>query len=151
MRSMKNNYSKKVIDVIEYSREEAARLQNSYIGPEHLMLGLLREGNGNAVTILQEMNADLTQIKKEIEHEIRNTYETGEMPLNDITISKSTERVLRMSMLEARIFKSERTRTEHLLLALLKEEFNTAAQILGRTGIDYHAVYGRSLDRKSVV
>ena len=143
MRSMKNNYSKKVIDVIEYSREEAARLQNSYIGPEHLMLGLLREGNGNAVTILQEMNADLTQIKKEIEHEIRNTYETGEMPLNDITISKSTERVLRMSMLEARIFKSERTRTEHLLLALLKEEFNTAAQILGRTGIDYHAVYGR--------
>jgi len=77
---MKNNYSKKVIDVIEYSREEAARLQNSYIGPEHLMLGLLREGNGNAVTILQEMNADLTQIKKEIEHEIRNTYETGEMP-----------------------------------------------------------------------
>ena len=72
MRSMKNNYSKKVIDVIEYSREEAARLQNSYIGPEHLMLGLLREGNGNAVTILQEMNADLTQIKKEIEHEIRN-------------------------------------------------------------------------------
>lgn len=140
---MKNNYSKKVIDVIEYSREEAARLQNSYIGPEHLMLGLLREGNGNAVTILQEMNADLTQIKKEIEHEIRNTYETGEMPLNDITISKSTERVLRMSMLEARIFKSERTRTEHLLLALLKEEFNTAAQILGRTGIDYHAVYGR--------
>lgn len=68
---MKNNYSKKVIDVIEYSREEAARLQNSYIGPEHLMLGLLREGNGNAVTILQEMNADLTQIKKEIEHEIR--------------------------------------------------------------------------------
>lgn len=142
MRSMKNNYSKKVIDVIEYSREEAARLQNSYIGPEHLMLGLLREGNGNAVTILQEMNADLTQIKKEIEHEIRNTYETGEMPLNDITISKSTERVLRMSMLEARIFKSERTRTEHLLLALLKEEFNTAAQILGRTGIDYHAVYG---------
>ena len=143
MRSMKNNYSKKVIDVIEYSREEAARLQNSYIGPEHLMLGLLREGNGNAVSILQEMNADLTQIKKEIEHEIRNTYETGEMPLNDISISKSTERVLRMSMLEARIFKSERTRTEHLLLALLKEEFNTAAQILGRTGIDYRAVYGR--------
>ncbi|MGP1462104.1 ATP-dependent Clp protease ATP-binding subunit [Tannerella sp.] len=140
---MKNNYSKKVIDVIEYSREEAARLQNSYIGPEHLMLGLLREGNGNAVSILQEMNADLTQIKKEIEHEIRNTYETGEMPLNDISISKSTERVLRMSMLEARIFKSERTRTEHLLLALLKEKFNTAAQILGRTGIDYRVVYGR--------
>ena len=73
MRSMKNNYSKKVIDVIEYSREEAARLQNSYIGPEHLMLGLLREGNGNAVSILQEMNADLTQIKKEMntKYEIR--------------------------------------------------------------------------------
>ena len=59
MRSMKNNYSKKVIDVIEYSREEAARLQNSYIGPEHLMLGLLREGNGNAVTILREMTVQV--------------------------------------------------------------------------------------------
>lgn len=141
--NMKNNYSKKLIDVIEYSREEAARLQNSYIGPEHLMLGLLREGNCNAVSILDGMNADLKQIKKDIELEIRNPFDMDNLPLSDIAISKNTERVLRISMLEARKFNSERTRTEHLLLALLKEEFNTAAQILSRMGIDYHTIYNQ--------
>ena len=62
--NMKNNYSKRLIDVIEYSREEAARLQNSYIGPEHLMLGIIRDGDGKAMQLLHDLHADVFDIKK---------------------------------------------------------------------------------------
>ena len=64
---MKNNYSKRLRDVIEYSREEAMRLMNSYIGPEHLMLGIIRDGEGKAIQIIQKLHADEWDIKKEIE------------------------------------------------------------------------------------
>ena len=138
---MKNNYSKRLIDVIEYSREEAARLQNSYIGPEHLMLGIIRDGDGKAMQLLHDLHADVFDIKKRIEQEIKNTFETEESELHDIAISKTTERVLRMSMLESRLFKTDETGTEHLLLAILKEEFNVAAKVLGEAGINYRNVY----------
>ena len=141
MKSMSNSYSKRMIDVIESGREEASRLQSGYIGPEHLMLALLREGDGNAIRILQEFQVSLTQIKQDIELEIRNTVD--DTAPGDIAVTKSTERVLRISMLEARMFKSDRTRTEHLLLALLKEECNTVAQVLNQSGIDYRMVYDR--------
>lgn len=140
--SMKNNYSKRLIDVIEYSREEAMRLQNSYIGPEHLMLGIIRDGEGKAIQILQELNADALDIKRRIEKEIKNTFELDDdTQPHEIAISKTTERVLRMSMLESRMFKSEETDTEHLLLAILKEEFNVAAKVLNEAGINYRSVY----------
>ncbi len=129
------------MDVLEYSREEAARLQNSYIGPEHLMLGIIRDGGGRAIEILHELNADIYDIKKDIEQDIRNSYEVDDSSKAEIAISKTTERVLRMSMLEARLFKSEETGTEHLLLAILKEEFNVAAKVLGESGITYRSVY----------
>jgi ATP-dependent Clp protease ATP-binding subunit ClpC len=138
---MKNNYSKKLIDVISYSREEAARLRNGYIGPEHLMLGIIRDGESKAIEILHELNADIYDIKKEIEQDIRTSFEVEEVPESNIVISKTSERVLRMSMLEARMFKSEQTNTEHLLLAILKEEFNIAAKVLGKAGITYRSVY----------
>lgn len=138
--NMKNNYSKRLIDVIEYSREEATRLQNSYIGPEHLMLGIIRDGEGKAIRILQELSVDAFDIKRKIEQEIKNTFETDDTQ-HEIAISKTTERVLRMSMLESRMFKSEETGTEHLLLAILKEEFNVAAKVLAEAGIDYRTVY----------
>ncbi|MCD8263015.1 MAG: ATP-dependent Clp protease ATP-binding subunit [Tannerellaceae bacterium] len=138
---MKNNYSKRLIDVIGYSCEEAARLQNSYIGPEHLMLGIIRDGEGKAMQIMHELNADVTEIKRKIEKEIKNTFEPEEDIQHDIAISKLTERVLRMSMLEARLFKKEETGTEHLLLAILKEEFNVAAKVLNEEGVNYREVY----------
>ena len=97
MMIMKNSYSKRMIDVIEAGREEASRLQNSYIGPEHLLLGLLRKGDGNAIRILQELQVDLTQIKQNIELEIRNT--NNETSTTDIAVRKNAERVLRISML----------------------------------------------------
>lgn len=128
-------------DVIEAGREEAGRLQNGYIGPEHLMLALLREGDGNAIRILQDFQANLTQIKQDIELEISNTVD--DTAPGDIAVTKSAERVLRISMLEARMFKSDVTRTEHLLLALLKEEYNIVAQVLNQSGITYRMVYDR--------
>ena len=140
---MENNYSKQLIDVIEYSREEAARLQNSYIGPEHLMLGVIRNETCSAAKLLQELPANLLAIKKMIENEIRNTSDTDDLALNDIAINKKTERILRMSMLESRLFKSEETSTEHLLLAILKDDMNMAAQILIEKGITYHSIYNK--------
>ena len=141
MKSMSNSYSKRMNDVIEAGREEASRLQNGYIGPEHLMLALLREGDGNAIRILHGFQANLTQIKQDIELEISNTVD--DTAPGDIAVTKSAERVLRISMLEARMFKSDVTRTEHLLLALLKEEYNIVAQVLNQSGITYRMVYDR--------
>jgi len=138
---MSNSYSKRMNDVIEAGREEASRLQNGYIGPEHLMLALLREGDGNAIRILHGFQANLTQIKQDIELEISNTVD--DTAPGDIAVTKSAERVLRISMLEARMFKSDVTRTEHLLLALLKEEYNIVAQVLNQSGITYRMVYDR--------
>ena len=129
------------MDVIEYSREEAARLQNSYIGPEHLMLGIIRDGEGKAVQALRELNVDEWDIKRKIEQEIKNTIDAEDAVQHDIAISKTTERVLRMSMLESRLFKKKETGTEHLLLAILKEEFNVAAKVLNEAGITYRSIY----------
>ena len=144
--SMKN-YSKRLFDVIEFSREEAARLQNSYIGPEHLMLGIIREGEGEAIRILRELHADPIGIKRKIEAEIKNTLDSEDSIQHEITVSKTTERVLRMSVLESRLFKKEETGTEHLLLAILKEEFNVAAKILNEAGISYREVYNALIGR----
>jgi ATP-dependent Clp protease ATP-binding subunit ClpC len=138
---MKNNYSKQLFDVIEYSREEAQRLQDSYIGPEHLMLGIIREQTGRAMQVLEELNVDTLDLKKRIESEVRVNSDNDNATQHDITISKTTERVLRMSILEARMFKSDETGTEHLLLAILKEGDNLAARLLGNVGINYRKVY----------
>ncbi|MGM9760297.1 MAG: Clp protease N-terminal domain-containing protein, partial [Parabacteroides sp.] len=130
---MKDNYSQRLLDVIEYSREEAARLQNSYVGPEHLLLGIIRDGEGLAVEILKDFHVNLSEVKKRIEREIKNTMDAG-VSVREVAITKLAERVLRMSMLEARSLKSEETDTEHLLLALLKEEVNVATRILMEQG-----------------
>lgn len=138
---MKNNYTQRVIDVITYSREEALRLQNSYIGPEHLMLGILREGTGRAIEALQELNVNISTIKNQIEEEIKNTIDSDTPVLNEIAISKTSERVLKMSMLESRMFKCDYTDSEHLLLAILKEQFNVAAKVLNEYNIFYHNLF----------
>ncbi|MDR0349197.1 MAG: ATP-dependent Clp protease ATP-binding subunit [Tannerella sp.] len=140
---MKNNYSKQLIDVIEYSREEAVRLQNSYIGPEHLMLGVIRDAECSAAKLLRELHTDLLIIKKKIEHETQNFSQSEDLALSDIAIHRKTERILRMSMLESRLLQSEETGTEHLLLAILKEDMNIAAQILNEKGITYRSIFNK--------
>ena len=137
---MKNNYTKRLFDVLQYSREEAVRLQSNFIGPEHLMLGILRDGDGKAFNMLTDLNANLSLIKRKIEQNIKNISDDG-YDNEEIAVTKETERVLRMSMLEARLFKENETGTDHLLLALLKDDNNIAAHILNEENIDYKVIY----------
>jgi len=138
---IRNNYTKRLKDAIEYSREEASRLQNSYIGGEHLMLGVLREGESKACAILRSLNIDLSELKRVIENEVRNeAAESVYTPLNKITISKAAEQLLRMCMLESRQLKSKQVGTEHLLLSILKDKINVVSEYLGFQGVDYSSV-----------
>ncbi len=137
---MKNNYTKRLFDVLQYSREEAVRLQSSYIGPEHLMLGILRDGNGIAYDTLAELDVNLSLLKKKIEQNLKNSFDDS-FDHSEIAVTKETERVLRMSMLEAKLFKKTETGTEHLLLAILKDANNTAATVLMEENVDYRTVY----------
>lgn len=145
---MKENYSERLRDVIEYSREEAGRLQNSYIGPEHLMLGIIREGSCRAYHLLESLHVNPYTLKKLIEQEVRNIMDPDYVP-QEITISKSTQKVLRSSVAECAKMHSDRIGTEHLLLALLKEE-SLVARLLSDSGISYEMVQDRidAQDRK---
>jgi ATP-dependent Clp protease ATP-binding subunit ClpC len=123
---------------MSYSREEALRLGHDYIGPEHLLLGLIREGESTAVKILRALSVDLNRLRKTIEDSIRST--SVSVNIGNIPLTKQTERVLRVTMIEAKMHKSEVVGTEHLLLSILRDEDNIAAQILARFGVDYNAV-----------
>jgi ATPases with chaperone activity, ATP-binding subunit len=139
---MSDFYEKRLVEVFEYSKEEARRLQNSYIGPEHLLLGIIKEGTGVCVEAFKSFNVDIVDIKRQIDEEVKNTPDS-ELPVqSEITTSKVTERILKMSLLEARIFKSETSDSEHLLLAILKEEHNIAAKILNDNSLYYRDLFG---------
>ena len=118
---MDNNFSQRVRDIMAYSREEAERLQNNYIGPEHLMLAILRDGEGMAIQVLQDFDVDITSLKNYIDERFRQIQEPFD-GTRELVINKSTEKALKMSILEARLTKSKETGSEHILLALLKEK-----------------------------
>ena len=134
---MNNKFSKRVKDIMAYSREEAGRLQNNYIGPEHLLLGILRDGDGLAIQILQDFEVNLKSLKERIDTQIRQVQEPYEEENNELVINKNTEKVLKMSILEARLTKSAPTDSEHLLLALLKEKKTLINSILESFNINY--------------
>ena len=106
---MDNNFSQRVRDIMAYSREEAGRLQNNYIGPEHLMLGILRDGAGLAVQVLQDFDIDLRALKENIDSQIRYVQEPYDGSGGELVINKNTEKVLKMSILEARLMRSAET------------------------------------------
>jgi ATPases with chaperone activity, ATP-binding subunit len=136
-----NNYTEKLNRIIGHSKEEALRLLNGYIGPEHLVLAIFRDNTNNAVEALRDLSINIQGIKKQIDEEIRNTAETDSIVQDKIAITKTAERIIRMSMLESRLFKAQETDTEHLLLAILKEQFSTAARILNEHGLFYRDFY----------
>lgn len=144
---MNNQFSQRVSDIITYSREEAVRLRSRHIGPEHLLLGMLRDGSGKAIEILQRLGADLLHIKKEVESNLlKNTpaYDgqtVAEDPNANMPLSPLSARILKMCMLEARLLKSPTADAEHMLLAILKEGDNPAAIALKENNIDYQSVY----------
>lgn len=125
---MEGNFSNRVRDVISYSREEALRLGHDYIGTEHLLLGIIREGEGIAVKILRNLDCDLFKLKKAIEDTVRSTG--GTLTVGNIPLTKQAEKVLKITYLEAKLYKSDVIGTEHLLLSLLRDDENIAAQIL---------------------
>lgn len=135
---MEGNFSSKVRDVIQFSREEALRLGHDYIGTEHLILGIVRLGDGVAIRILKNLNCDLFKLKKTIEDTVRGTG--GTVTVGNIPLTKQAEKVLRITYLEAKLYKSDTIGTEHLLLSLLRDEENIAAQILQQFNITYDAV-----------
>ncbi len=132
------NFSNRVQDVIRLSREEAIRLGHDYIGTEHLLLGIIREGEGIAVKILRNLGADLYKIKKAIEDTVRSSGTT--LTIGQIPLTKQAEKVLKITYLEAKLYKSDVIGTEHLLLSLLRDEDNIAAQILNQFSVTYDAV-----------
>lgn len=135
---MEGNFSSKVRDVIQFSREEALRLGHDYIGTEHLILGIVRLGDGVAVRILKNLDCDLFKLKKTIEDTVRGTG--GSVQVGNIPLTKQAEKVLRITYLEAKLYKSDTIGTEHLLLSLLRDDENIAAQILQQFSISYDAV-----------
>ncbi|MDO5523179.1 MAG: ATP-dependent Clp protease ATP-binding subunit, partial [Bacteroidia bacterium] len=137
---MDNNFSQKVRDIMAYSREEAERLQNNYIGPEHLMLAILRDGDGMAIQVLQDFDVDIKHLKNYIDDRFRQIQEPYD-GTRELVINKSTEKTLKMSILEARLTKSTETDSEHLLLALLKDKNTPINDILAQFKIDYSSAF----------
>ncbi|MBP6176171.1 MAG: ATP-dependent Clp protease ATP-binding subunit [Fermentimonas sp.] len=137
---MDNNFSQRVRDIMAYSREEAGRLQNNYIGPEHLMLGILRDGDGLAIQVLQDFDIDLHVLKDYIDSHVRSIQEPYD-GTSELVINKNTEKALKMSILEARLTKSIETDTEHILLALLKEKNTLIYDILKQFQLDYSSAF----------
>jgi len=135
---IRNNFSQRVQVVIQLSREEALRLGHDYIGTEHLLLGLIREGGGVAIEIMQNLELDLDEITKAVEDAVRSTG--GTITVGNIPFTKRAERVLRVAAAEAERFKSNVIGTEHLLLALLRDGEGVAAQTLFAYNVTYESV-----------
>jgi ATP-dependent Clp protease ATP-binding subunit ClpC len=139
---MEAKFSNRVKEVISLSREEALRLGHDYIGTEHLLLGLIREGEGVAVAVLKKLGVPLDDLRAEIEkiskgtashvHDVKN--------LTNIPLTKASEKVLKITYLEAKIFKAQLIGTEHLLLSILRDKDNLASQLLSRYDVVYETV-----------
>ncbi|MCH2234154.1 MAG: ATP-dependent Clp protease ATP-binding subunit [Crocinitomicaceae bacterium] len=136
---MDANFSARAKDVLSYSREEALRLGNDYLGVEHLLLGILREGEGLAIRLLTEFQVDLGQVRAEVEKTLKeNSVKT--LSASNIPLVKQAEKVLKVTYLEAKFFKSSKVGTEHILLAILREENNLGTRILNKYGVLYENV-----------
>jgi ATP-dependent Clp protease ATP-binding subunit ClpC len=136
---MESNFSQRVKDVITYSREEALRLGHDYIGIEHLLLGMIREGQGIGIQILNSLGADLNELRRKIE----SSTKMGSSSINhlsNIPLVKQAERVLKITYLEAKLFNQNLIGTEHLLLSILKDANNIATRALEDQNVHYDAV-----------
>ncbi len=135
---MDAKFSQRVKDILSYSKEEAIRLENEYIGTEHLFLGILRAGDGSAIEVLESLGADLKIIRKDIEARILNRFDSNsDFNIDDFPILGSAERVLKLVNLEARADNSKIANTVHLLLAILRDENSGVTETLRRYDITY--------------
>jgi len=137
---MEAKFSQRVKDVLTFSREEALRLGNDYIGVEHLILGILREGEGVALQILNYLGVDLKEFKKNIEKSISANIKPITKKTENLPLIKQAERALKLTYLEAKLFNNDLIGTEHLLLAILKDDDNIVTRTFALYGIDYDNV-----------
>lgn len=137
---MENNFTQRVRKIMAYSREEAGRLQTNYLAPEHLMLGILRNGEGLAVQALVDFGINLEELKNNIDSNILEQQDDV-YPNSEVVMAKNTEKILKMSILESRLTRSHETDSEHLLLALLKDHNNGAALLLEQYHMDYNGAF----------
>jgi len=138
---MDDNFSPKVKDVIAYSKEEALRLGHDFIGTEHLMLGLLRKANGEAIDVLNALDVDLVMLRKKIEG--LSPASTDAFAGNDkksLHLTKQAEKALKTTFLEAKLFKSKSVSTAHLLLCVLRNENDPTTKLLHKFDVDYNEV-----------
>lgn len=135
---MNSQFSPKLSIVLAYSREEALRLQNSFIGPEHLLLGIIRDGDGRAIDVLKALSVDLQRVKRDLELNLRDQWTSVNQ--DEVNLNEEASRLLRLSTLEARLYRSDQVYTEHVLLAMLKEKNNMVAKILENSEINYTQV-----------
>ncbi|WP_323758566.1 ATP-dependent Clp protease ATP-binding subunit [Roseivirga sp.] len=137
---MEAKFSNRVKEVISLSREEALRLGHDYIGTEHLLLGMIREGEGIAVSILKKLGTSLEELRESVERATKGTANHNVKNLANIPLTRQSEKVLKITYLEAKIFKSQLIGTEHLLLSILRDEDNIATQILEKFDVNYEVV-----------
>lgn len=142
---MEAKFSPKVKEVISFSREEALRLSHDFIGIEHLVLGLIREGEGLAIKTLKNLDVDPVMLRKEIEDAIRDKSAKGSFNPNNLPLTKQAEKVLKITVLEAKVMKSDVIGTEHLMLSILKNKDNVVTQLLSEKDIEYD-VFKQELD-----
>jgi ATP-dependent Clp protease ATP-binding subunit ClpC len=137
---MEAKFSNRVKEVISLSREEALRLGHDYIGTEHLILGMIREGEGVAVGVLKKLGVPLDELRTEIEKISKGTATHQIKNLANIPLTKASEKVLKITYLEAKIFKAQLIGTEHLLLSILRDQDNLGTQILNKFDVNYETV-----------
>ena len=138
--SMEAKFSNRVKEVISLSREEALRLGHDYIGTEHLLLGVIREGEGVAISLLKKLGISLDDLRASIEHNTKSSSSSNLKNMSNIPLTRQSEKVLKITYLEAKIFKSQLIGTEHLLLSILRDEDNIATQILEKFDVNYDIV-----------
>ena len=137
---MNNQFTQRVSDIIMYSKEEANRLRNSYIGPEHLLLGLIREGEGKAIEILFNLQINLQDIKNQLETIVKNNVENDTTYDENISFNDKASKVLKLCILEAKLLRNIAADSEHILLAIMKVKDNTAFHVLESNGITYEKI-----------
>ena len=137
---MEAKFSNRVKEVIGFSREEALRLGHDYIGTEHLILGMIREGEGVALALLKKLGVSLDELRITIEQVTKGTATNNVKNLANIPLTRQSEKVLKITYLEAKIFKSPLIGTEHLLLSILRDPDNLASQILAKFNVNYEIV-----------
>ncbi|MBO8131193.1 MAG: ATP-dependent Clp protease ATP-binding subunit [Candidatus Marinimicrobia bacterium] len=135
---MRENFSRKIQQIIKYAKEEAVRLGHSYIGSEHLLLGMLKQTRSIGIDVLLNLGVDIEYLKKAVEDAIRPSG--GTMTLGHLPLTKRAERILRNTYNEAKQLDAEEIGDEHLLLAMLKENDGIAYQVLTEMGIDYETI-----------